>query len=437
MLSEVFSSLALLRSQLSANGPENIFVTFVQRRHSKTSFAITQRIVNMKGVIMTKVNCLNPIAACGLDLFSDNYEMVDSIDNAEAVLVRSASMHDMDMPESLVSIARAGAGVNNIPLEKCAEKGIVVFNTPGANANGVKEIVVAGLLLASRDLIGGYNWVKENAAEADIAKMVEKQKKNFAGNEIQGKKLGVIGLGAIGAKVANIAFRLGMEVFGYDPYVTVDSAWSLSRHIKHIKNVEEIYKECDYITVHVPALDSTKGMINKEAFAMMKDGVRILNFARDILVNEEDIKEALASGKVAKYVTDFPNPTIAGVDNVITLPHLGASTEESEDNCAIMAVKQTADFIENGNIKNSVNYPACDAGVCDTTARVCICHKNIPDMLTRFTGVFSKEKINIANMVSKSKGDWAYTILDVESEVNDASKAELAAVDGVVRVRII
>lgn len=386
---------------------------------------------------MTKVNCLNPIAACGLDLFSDNYEMVDSIDNAEAVLVRSASMHDMDMPESLVSIARAGAGVNNIPLEKCAEKGIVVFNTPGANANGVKEIVVAGLLLASRDLIGGYNWVKENAAEADIAKMVEKQKKNFAGNEIQGKKLGVIGLGAIGAKVANIAFRLGMEVYGYDPYVTVDSAWSLSRHIKHIKNVEEIYKECDYITVHVPALDSTKGMINKEAFAMMKDGVRILNFARDILVNEEDIKEALASGKVAKYVTDFPNPTIAGVDNVITLPHLGASTEESEDNCAIMAVKQTADFIENGNIKNSVNYPACDAGVCDTTARVCICHKNIPDMLTRFTGVFSKEKINIANMVSKSKGDWAYTILDVESEVNDASKAELAAVDGVVRVRII
>ena len=437
MLSEVFSSLALLRSQLSANGPENIFVTFVQRRHSKTSFAITQRIVNMKGVIMTKVNCLNPIAACGLDLFSDNYEMVDSIDNAEAVLVRSASMHDMDMPESLVSIARAGAGVNNIPLEKCAEKGIVVFNTPGANANGVKEIVVAGLLLASRDLIGGYNWVKENAAEADIAKMVEKQKKNFAGNEIQGKKLGVIGLGAIGAKVANIAFRLGMEVYGYDPYVTVDSAWSLSRHIKHIKNVEEIYKECDYITVHVPALDSTKGMINKEAFAMMKDGVRILNFARDVLVNEEDIKEALASGKVAKYVTDFPNPTIAGVDNVITLPHLGASTEESEDNCAIMAVKQTADFIENGNIKNSVNYPACDAGVCDTTARVCICHKNIPDMLTRFTGVFSKEKINIANMVSKSKGDWAYTILDVESEVNDASKAELAAVDGVVRVRII
>lgn len=386
---------------------------------------------------MTKVNCLNPIAACGLDLFSDNYEIIDSMEDADAVLVRSASMHDLDLPKKLVAIARAGAGVNNIPLDKCAEKGIVVFNTPGANANGVKEIVVAGLLLASRDLIGGYNWVKENAADADIAKKVEKQKKNYAGNEIQGKKLGVIGLGAIGAKVANIAFRLGMEVYGYDPYVSVDAAWSLSRHIKHITNVEDIYRECDYITIHVPALDSTKGMLNKDAFAMMKDGVRILNFARDILVNDEDMKEALASGKVAKYVTDFPNPAIAGVENVITLPHLGASTEESEDNCAIMAVKQIADFMENGNIKNSVNYPACDAGVCATAARVAICHKNIPDMLTRFTGVFSKKSINIANMVSKSKGDWAYTILDVESEIDEASRTELAAIEGVVKVRVI
>ncbi len=386
---------------------------------------------------MTKVNCLNPIAACGLDLFSDNYEIVDSMENAEAVLVRSASMHDLEFTENLAAIARAGAGVNNIPLDQCAEKGIVVFNTPGANANGVKEIVVAGLLLASRDLIGGYNWVKENASDTDIAKQVEKQKKNFAGNEIQGKKLGVIGLGAIGAKVANIAFRLGMEVYGYDPYVSVDAAWSLSRHIKHITNVEDIYKECDYITIHVPALDSTKGMLNKDAFAMMKDGVRILNFARDILVNEEDIKEALASGKVARYVTDFPNPTVAGVDHVITLPHLGASTEESEDNCAIMAVKQIVDFMENGNIKNSVNYPACDAGVCTTAARVAICHKNIPDMLTRFTGVFAKKSINIANMVSKSKGEWAYTILDVESDVDEDSKNELADVTGVVKVRVI
>lgn len=386
---------------------------------------------------MTKVNCLNPIAACGLDLFSDNYEVVDNIDGAQAVLVRSASMHDMDIPDSVVAVARAGAGVNNIPLDECAKKGIVVFNTPGANANGVKELVIAGLMLASRDLMGGYNWVKENASNADIAKAVEKQKKNYAGNEISGKKLGVIGLGAIGAKVANIAFRLGMEVYGYDPYVSVDAAWSLSRHIKHINNVEDIYKECDYITVHVPALDSTKGMLNKDAFAMMKDGVKILNFARDVLVNDEDMKEALASGKVSKYVTDFPNPAIAGVDNVITLPHLGASTAESEDNCAVMAVKQTIDFIENGNIKNSVNYPACDAGVCDTAARVCICHKNIPDMLTRFTSVFSKENINIANMVSKSRGDWAYTILDVDSNVEDASKTALEAVEGVVKVRVI
>lgn len=386
---------------------------------------------------MTKINCLNPIAACGLDLFSDNYEIVDSMNQADAVLVRSAAMHDLELPDSIVAIARAGAGVNNIPLDKCAEKGIVVFNTPGANANGVKELVVAGLLLASRDLLGGYNWCKENASDAELGKKVEKQKSQYAGNEIQGKKLGVIGLGAIGAKVANIAFRLGMEVYGYDPYVSVDAAWSLSRHIKHINNVEDIYKECDYITVHVPALDSTKGMLNKDAFAMMKDGVKILNFARDILVNDEDMKEALASGKVAKYVTDFPNATITGCENVITIPHLGASTSESEDNCAIMAVKQITDFIENGNIKNSVNYPACDAGICDTAARISICHKNIPDMLTRFTGVFSKEHINIANMVSKSRGDWAYTILDVESKVDDASKAALEAVEGVVKVRVI
>ncbi len=386
---------------------------------------------------MAKIHCLNPIAACGLDLFSDNYEITDNMGEADAVLVRSASMHELELPEGLTAIARAGAGVNNIPLEDCAKKGIVVFNTPGANANGVKELVVAGLLMASRDLVGGCNWVKANAEDADIAKRVEKEKKNFAGNEIMGKKLGVIGLGAIGAKVANIAFRLGMNVYGYDPYVSVDAAWSLSRHIKHITDVEDIYKECDYITIHVPALDSTKGMLNQAAFDLMKDGVRILNFSRDTLVNDEDMKAALASGKVAKYMTDFPNPAMAGLDNVIALPHLGASTEESEDNCAIMAVRQIADFLENGNIVNSVNYPACDAGVCTTAARVAICHKNIPDMLTRFTGVFSKQGINISNMVSKSKGDWAYTILDVENTVDASSEAELAAVDGVVKVRVI
>ncbi len=386
---------------------------------------------------MTKINCLNPIAACGMDLFSDNYEVTDNFADADAVLVRSAAMHDLELSDKLVAVARAGAGVNNIPLDKCAEKGIVVFNTPGANANGVKELVVAGLMLAARDLMGGYNWVKENATVETLAKDVEKQKKAYAGTEVMGKKLGVIGLGAIGARVANVALHLGMDVYGYDPFVSVDAAWSLSRQVKHIRNVEDIYRECDYITIHVPALKDTTGMLNKAAFDMMKDGVKILNFARDILVNDDDMIEALKSGKVGKYVTDFPNSKIAGVDNVVTLPHLGASTEESEDNCAIMAVKEIRDFIENGNIKNSVNYPACDAGFCQNTARVTVCHKNIPDMLTRFTGVFSKKNINIANMVSKSKGDWAYTILDVDSEVSEADAAELSAVAGVVKVRVI
>lgn len=386
---------------------------------------------------MSNVKCLNPIAACGMDLLPEGYQVVEELADADVVLVRSAAMHDLELPDGLKAIARAGAGVNNIPLDQCAEQGIVVFNTPGANANGVKEIVIAGLLLASRDLIGGYNWVKENSADPDIAKAVEKNKSRFAGCEIEGKKLGVIGLGAIGAKVANVAVNLGMEVYGYDPYVSVDAAWNLSRHVKHISNVEDIYKDCDYITIHVPALDSTRGMINAAAFDMMKDGVKILNFARDILVNEEDMKAALASGKVSRYVTDFPNTTIAGVDGVITLPHLGASTEESEDNCAIMAVKQLVDYIENGNIKNSVNYPSCDMGVCSNTARVAINHKNIPDMLTRFTGVFSAKGINISDMISKSKGDWAYSMLDVSEAVSAELVAQLEAIDGVVRVRII
>lgn len=386
---------------------------------------------------MIKVNCLNPIADCGMDLFDDKYEKTDTFAEAEAVLVRSASMHDLEFSEQLLAVARAGAGVNNIPLDRCAEQGIVVFNTPGANANGVKELVIAGMLLASRDLIGGYNWVKENASDENIGKAVEKQKSQFAGNEIQGKKLGVIGLGAIGAKVANIGFRLGMEVYGYDPYVSVDAAWRLSSHVKHITNVEDIYKECDYITIHVPALDSTKGMINKAAFDMMKDGVRILNFARDILVNDDDMIDALASGRVARYVTDFPNARIAGVEHVITMPHLGASTAESEDNCAIMAVRQIMDYIENGSIKNSVNYPACDAGVCEAAARVTVCHKNIPNMLTQFTGAFASKGINVSNMVSKSKGDWAYTILDVSTEADDAIVGAIKAIDGVVKVRVV
>lgn len=386
---------------------------------------------------MIKVNCLNPIAACGMDLFTDNYETTENYAEAEAVLVRSAAMHDLELSDKLAAVARAGAGVNNIPLDKCAEQGIVVFNTPGANANGVKEIVIAGLLLASRDLMGGYNWVKENASDENIAKAVEKQKAKYAGCEVMGKKLGVIGLGAIGAKVANIGFRLGMEVYGYDPYVSVDAAWRLSSHVKHITNVEDIYRECDYITIHVPALDGTKGMLNKDAFAMMKDNVKILNFARDILVNDDDMIEALASGKVSKYVTDFPNAKIAGVDGVITLPHLGASTAESEDNCAIMAVKQIMDFMENGNIKNSVNYPACDAGVCTAESRVTVCHKNIPNMITQFTGAFAAKGINVSDMVSKSKGDWAYTILDVGQKADDDIVGAIQAIDGVVKVRVV
>lgn len=385
---------------------------------------------------MAKINCLNPIAACGMDLFNDTYEVVDDFAAADAVLVRSAAMHDLELSDNLLAIARAGAGVNNIPLDKCAEKGIVVFNTPGANANGVKELVIAGLLLASRDLMGGYNWVKENASDENIAKTVEKQKKHYAGCEIMGKKLGVIGLGAIGAKVANIGFRLGMEVYGYDPYVSVDAAWRLSSHVKHIKNVEDIYKECDYITVHVPALDSTKGMINKDAFAMMKDGVKILNFARDILVNDDDMIEALASGKVAKYVTDFPNAKIAGVDNVITLPHLGASTEESEDNCAVMAVKEVRDYLENGNIHNSVNYPNCDMGVCTSAMRVAIIHRNIPNMLAKFTSAFGELGINIERLTNVTRGEYGYVMVDLSHMADDAEIEKLRAIEGVLKVRV-
>ncbi len=386
---------------------------------------------------MSKVKCLNPIAACGMELLPNDYQVVEELADADVVLVRSASMHELELPDTCKAIARAGAGVNNIPLDKCAEQGIVVFNTPGANANGVKEIVIAGLLLASRDLIGGYNWVQENKGDPELAKSVEKKKSAFAGNEILGKKLGVIGLGAIGAKVANVAVRLGMDVYGYDPYVSVDAAWNLSRQVKHISNVEDIYKECDYITIHVPAMDSTKGMLNQDAFDKMKDGVKILNFARDILVKDEDIKAALSSGKVSCYVTDFPNSAIAGVQGVITLPHLGASTEESEDNCAVMAVRQIVDYIDNGNIKNSVNYPACDMGVCTNAARVAINHKNIPDMLTRFTGVFASKGINISDMISKSKGDWAYSMLDVSEVISEEIVEALSQIEGVVKVRVI
>lgn len=386
---------------------------------------------------MFQYHCLNPISPVGLQNFSDNYEKTEDVNKAQGILVRSASMHEMDFPDELLAIARAGAGVNNIPLDKCAEKGIVVFNTPGANANGVKELVLAGMLLASRDIVGGINWVESAKNDENIAKTAEKEKKNFAGTEIQDKKLGIIGLGAIGVKVANVAKHLGMEVYGYDPYVSVDAAWNLSRDVKHVLNVDEIYEQCDIITIHVPLMDSTKGMIGKDAIAKMKDGVILLNFARDLLVNEAEVLAGIKSGKIRKYVTDFPNPTTAGKEGCIVIPHLGASTEESEDNCAKMAVKELMNYLENGNIINSVNYPNCDMGVCNQIGRVAVFHKNVANMITKFTACFGENNINISDMMNKSKGEVAYTMLDVESKVTPEIVKTLESIDGVFRVRVV
>ena len=386
---------------------------------------------------MKKIHCLNPIAKCGTELFPAGYEMTDKAADADAVLVRSASMHDMELPENLLAVGRAGAGVNNIPLDSCAQKGIVVFNTPGANANGVKELVIAGMLMASRDIVGGIEWCKANAEDDNITKDTEKSKKAFAGCEIKGKKLGVIGLGAIGAEVANTATHLGMEVYGYDPYISINAAWRLSRNVKHITNADIIFQECDYITIHVPLLDSTKEMINKEALDKMKDGVVLLNFARDLLVDEDALIEALDSGKVKKYVTDFANHTVAGHKGILVTPHLGASTEESEENCAVMAVKEVRDFLENGNIKNSVNFPNCDMGTCVAVGRIAICHKNIPNMISQFTKILGAEGLNIADMTNKSKGEYAYTLIDLESAASREALDELKAIEGVSRVRVV
>ena len=386
---------------------------------------------------MYKYHCLNPIANIGLNQFGEEYVATENMKDADAVLVRSAVMHELEFDENLKVIARAGAGVNNIPLDRCAEEGIVVFNTPGANANGVKEMVLAGLLLASRDIVGGIEWVKANKEDANIAKSAEKAKKAFAGCELEGKKLGVIGLGAIGVLVANAAVKLGMEVYGYDPYLSVDAAWKLSRQIYHAKTTEEIYKECDYITIHVPAMESTKGMINAEALGLMKDGVIILNYARDVLVDEVALLEAMATGKVKKYVTDFANPTVAGKDNVIVTPHLAASTEESEDNCAKMAVKEVMEFLENGNIRNSVNYPNCDMGLRGEYTRITIMHRNVPNMIGQFSTILAEDGINIANMTNKSRNAYAYTIIDVENEVTDEIVEDLKKVKEVLRVRVI
>ena len=386
---------------------------------------------------MYKYHCLNPISAVGLDQLDENYVNVETAKGADAILVRSAKMHEMEFDKNLKVIARAGAGVNNIPLERCAEEGVVVFNTPGANANGVKELVIAGMLLAARDIIGGINWVQEYEEDGDIAKITEKKKKVFAGTELEGKKLGVIGLGAIGVLVANAAVHLGMEVYGYDPYVSVDSAWRLSRNIHHAKTADEIYKECDYITVHVPALEDTKGMINKDAISLMKKGVVILNFARDVLVNQEDIVDALVSEKVRCYVTDFPTKEIVGVRGAIVIPHLGASTEESEDNCAKMAAAEVKDFLENGNITHSVNFPDCDMGAKGEGERITILHKNIPNMIGQFTALLAEKNMNIEVMTNKSRKEYAYTMLDVDGTVSEDVEAQLTAVEGVLKVRVI
>ena len=386
---------------------------------------------------MYKYHCLNPISEVGLGQLDENYVVTGNAEEADAILVRSAKMHDMEFSKNLKAIARAGAGVNNIPLDRCADEGIVVFNTPGANANGVKELVIAGMLLAARDIIGGINWVQEYEEDGDIAKITEKKKKAFAGTELQGKKLGVIGLGAIGVRVANVAVHLGMDVYGYDPYVSVDAAWNLSRSIHHAKTVDELYKECDYITIHVPALEDTKGMIDKNAISLMKDGVVILNLARDVLVNQEDIVDALVSGKVRSYVTDFPTKEIVGVKNAIVIPHLGASTEESEDNCAKMAAAELRDFLENGNILHSVNYPDCNMGAKGDGERITILHKNIPNMLGQFTTLLADKGMNIALMTNKSRKEYAYTMIDVDTGVSAELEEQIASVGGVLKVRVI
>ena len=384
---------------------------------------------------MPKYACLNNIAEVGLQRFHPAFEKTETIDEAQGLLVRSAKLHDMEFSDNLLAIARAGAGVNNIPLDRCTEKGVVVFNTPGANANGVKELVFAGMLLASRDIVEGVEWVRANKDDENIAADTEKQKKQFAGTELQGKKLGIIGLGYIGVRVANSAVYMDMDVYGYDPYVSVDSAWHLSRKITHVLNVEDIFRECDYITIHVQLLDSTRHMINEDAISKMKDGVVIINMARDALVDEEAVIRAIDSGKVRRYVSDFPNSTVSGHKNCITTPHLGASTEESEDNCAKMAVDELQDYLENGNIRNSVNYPACDMGAPMRTGRIAVFHKNVKNMIGQFTGILGEAGVNIAEMANKSKDEYAYTLMDLDSDVDESVLEKLREVNGVVRVR--
>ena len=382
-----------------------------------------------------KIYCLNNIAKVGTDHFRPGYEITDSIEDAAGVLVRSADMKETEFPKDLRAIARAGAGVNNIPIDRCTENGIVVFNTPGANANSVKELVLCGLLLASRDVNGGIQWVRENAGDADIAKTTEKAKKAYAGHELAGKTIGVIGLGAIGVLVANAALSLGMKVYGYDPYMSVKAAWNLSPMVNHADTAEAIYALSDFITIHVPATPATKGMIGAEAIAQMKDGAVLLNFARDSLVDEQAVAEALKAGKLKTYVSDFPNPVSAAMEKAIVIPHLGASTEEAEDNCAVMAVEQLQDYLDNGNIHNSVNFPEINLGRCETVARVAILHRNIPNMLSQITSFFGSQGLNIENLANKSRGNYAYTLLDISHPMPHDVVEQFRAIDGVLRVR--
>ena len=378
---------------------------------------------------------LNNISDKGTALWTDDYQYTENAQQAEALLVRSAAMHDMEFSPELLAVARAGAGVNNIPLDRCAQEGIVVFNTPGANANAVVELALCGMLLGSRDIVGGINWVQSIKDTEGVGKQVEKGKSKFAGNEIAGKNLGVIGLGAIGGPLANAACKLGMNVYGCDPYISIDAAWHLDSSIIPVKTRDDIYANCDIITLHVPLVDDTKKMINKQAISKMRDGVIILNFARDLLVDDDAMEEALKSGKVARYITDFPNDKTAGMAGVVAIPHLGASTEEAEDNCAKMAVRQVMNYLENGNIVNSVNYPNCDMGRCTKAARITILHQNIPNTLSPFTSVFAKRNINISDLMNRSRGDYAYTMLDLDSVPPADAIEELRSIHGVLRVR--
>ena len=382
-----------------------------------------------------KIYCMNNIAKVGTDGFRPGYSLIDSMDEAAGVLVRSADMKEIQFPAGLRAIARAGAGINNIPLDRCAEEGIVVFNTPGANANSVKELVLCGLFLAARDVAGGIEWVRENSGDADIAKTTEKAKKAFAGNELKGKTLGVVGLGAIGVLVANAAVALGMKVYGFDPFLSVKSAWNLSPMVINAEKIEEIYAVSDYITLHVPATATTKGMIGSEAIASMKEGAVILNFARDTLVDEKALAEALETGRIRHYISDFPTVGSVHMKNAIVIPHLGASTEEAEDNCAVMAVEQLQDYLDNGNIHNSVNYPEINAGICETEARVAILHRNIPNMLSQITTFFGSQGLNIEYMANKARGDYAYTLLDISHPMPHDTVERLKEINGVIRVR--